>query len=63
MVSVTEVNAARSSCLVSAARAVHYMLCCQAWGDALSTHLGMQCVHDGKDGEDGKGGGGAEGGS
>ena len=42
------------------------MLCCQAWGDALGTHLGVQRVHDGEngeDGEDGKGGGGAEGGS
>ena len=39
------------------------MLCCQARGDALSMHLGMQCVCDSEDGEDGKGGGGAEGGS
>ena len=39
------------------------MLCCQAQGDMLSTHFGMQRVHDGKDGVDGKGGGTAEGGS
>ena len=56
-------NAARSSRFVNATRAVHYMLCCQAWGDALNTHLGMQHVCDGKDHEDGKGGGGVEGGS
>ena len=61
--SVTEVNATRLSHFVSATRAVHYMLCCQAWGDALSTHFGMQHVHDGKDSEDSKGGGGTEGGS
>ena len=61
--SVTEVNAAGSSHFVSTARAVQYMLCCQAWGDMLSMHLGMQHVHDGEDGEDGKGGRGAEGGS
>ena len=39
------------------------MLCCQAHGDTLGMHLGVQCVCDGKDGEAGKGGGGAEGGS
>ena len=63
--SVTEVNTTGSSRFVSTTRAVQYMLCCQAWGDALtlSMHLGMQHVHDGEDGEDGKGGGGAEGGS
>ena len=61
--SVTEVNAAGSSRFVKATKAVHYMLCCQAQGDVLDIHLGMQCVHDGKDSEDGKGGGGVEGGS
>ena len=38
------------------------MLCCQAWGDALGMHLGMQRVCDSEDGEDGKGGGSMEGG-
>ena len=63
MASVTEVNATGSSRFVSAARAVQYMLCCQARGDTLGTHLGMQHVRDGEDSEDGKGGGGAKGGS
>ena len=39
------------------------MLCCQARGDVLGMHLGIQHVHDGEDGEGSKGGGGAEGGS
>ena len=39
------------------------MLCCQAPGDALGMHLGVQRVRDGKDSENGKSGGGAEGGS
>ena len=63
MASVTEVNATGSSRFMSVARAVQYMLCCQARGDALGMHLGMQHVRDGEDSEDGKGGGGAEGGS
>ena len=63
MALVTEVNAAGSSCFVSAARAVHYMLCCQAQGDVLGMHLGVQRVHDGEDSEDSKGGGSMEGGS
>ena len=46
---------------MSAARDVHYMLCCQAWGDMLGMHLGVQCVHDGEDGEDSKGGSGEDG--
>ena len=61
--SVTEVNATGLSRFVSAARAVQYMLCCQALGDTLGTHLGMQRVHDSEDSEDGKGGSGVEGGS
>ena len=63
MASVTEVNATGLSRFVSAARAVQYMLCCQALGDTLGTHLGMQRVHDSEDSEDGKGGSGVEGGS
>ena len=48
---------------MSTTRAVHYTLCCQAWGDAVGMHYGVQRVCDGEDGEDSKGGSGAEGGS